>query len=331
MMRVFWDDRQRLHAPSGEFFNGVMHDAAETRARVDAVLGARIRAPRAPADHGLNPIRRVHDAAYVEFLQVAHADWVAAGRDGDAFPYTFPVVGRRRKQWNRIDATIGHYSFDTSTPIGAGTWDAAYWSAQTALSAVDAVLSGDAASFGICRPPGHHAGSDYCGGYCYLNNAAIAAERAIEAGRKRVAILDVDYHHGNGTQDIFAGREDVFFASVHADPMTDYPFYWGHADESARNVLNVPLPRGTDWIGYAPALSKAVSWVQEKVPELLIVSFGADTHEADPISHFKLKTDDYRRMAGRIASFGVPTVVLLEGGYAVEALGENVAAFLSDF
>jgi acetoin utilization deacetylase AcuC-like enzyme len=331
MMRVFWDDRQRLHAPSGEFFNGIVQDAAESCARVDAVLAARISAPGAPADHGLNPILRIHNAAYVEFLQTAHADWVAAGRVGDAFPYTFPLVGRRRKEWNRIDATIGHYSFDTSTPIGAGTWDAAYWSAQTALSAVDAVLSGDAASFGICRPPGHHAGSDYCGGYCYLNNAAIAAERAIEAGCKRVAILDVDYHHGNGTQDIFAGREDVFFASVHADPVTDYPFYWGHVDENSRNILNVPLPRGTDWVGYAPALSKAVSWVHEKVPELLIVSFGADTHEADPISHFKLKTDDYRRMAGRIASLGVPTVVLLEGGYAVEALGENVAAFLSDF
>lgn len=331
MMRMFWDDRQRLHAPAGEFFNGAMHAAAESSARPTAILEAGIGTPEAPSDQGMDPILRVHDAGYVEFLQTAHADWVAAGRSGDAFPYTFPLVARRRKPWNRIDAAMGHHSFDTSTPIGAGTWDAAYWSAQTAIAALDAVLSGDAASFGMCRPPGHHAGSDYCGGYCYLNNAAIAAERAVRAGRRRVAILDVDYHHGNGTQDIFAGRDGVFFASVHADPGTDYPFYWGHADESGGNLLNLPLPRGTDWSGYAPALAEAVGWIGSKMPELLIVSFGADTHEADPISHFRLATDDYRRMAGHIASIGIPTVVLMEGGYAVEALGQNVAAFLAGF
>jgi acetoin utilization deacetylase AcuC-like enzyme len=328
-MRVFWDDRQRLHVPGGEFFNGAMHPAAESAARVNAILEANVGTPESPADQGLGPILRVHDRGYVGFLQSAHAEWLAAGRAGDAFPYTFPLVGRRRKPWNRIDATIGHYSFDTSTPIGAATWDAAYWSAQTALSAVDAVLSGGATSFGICRPPGHHAGSDYCGGYCYLNNAAIAAERALEAGRKRVAILDVDYHHGNGTQDIFAGHEDVFFASIHADPATDYPFYWGHADESSANILNVPLPRATEWGAYAPALLQTLAWIAEKAPELLIVSFGADTHEADPISHFRLKTDDYRRMADHIAASDLPAVVLMEGGYAVDALGGNVAAFLS--
>jgi acetoin utilization deacetylase AcuC-like enzyme len=202
---------------------------------------------------------------------------------------------------------------------------------QTALAAFSAILEGDRNAFAFTRPPGHHSGRDYFGGYSYLNHAAICAEAAIRAGKRRIAILDVDYHHGNGTQHIFAGREDVFFASIHADPSTDYPFFWGHADESGHNVLNVPLQRGTGWSGYAPALEEAAGWLEKSAPDLLIVSYGADTHEADPISHFKLKTIDYRAMARRIASIGLPTLIVMEGGYAVEALGANVAEFLGGF
>jgi acetoin utilization deacetylase AcuC-like enzyme len=151
-----------------------------------------------------------------------------------------------------------------------------------------------------------------------------------------VAILDVDYHHGNGTQDIFYDRADVAYASIHADPSTDYPFFWGHSDEAGLGdgtgaTLNLPLPRGTDWNGYAPALTQALDWIERREPELLIVSYGADTYEGDPISYFELKTSDYAPMARRIASLGLPTVILMEGGYAVDALGANVAAFLSGF
>jgi acetoin utilization deacetylase AcuC-like enzyme len=264
-------------------------------------------------------------------LQTAHQQWIDAGRTGDAFPYTFPLVRRRTRQWQRVDATFGNYCFDTSTPIGPGTWEASYWSVQTALAATDAVIDGERSSFGLCRPPGHHAGHDYCGGYSYLNTAAIAAERALRSGLNCIAILDVDYHHGNGTQDIFAGRDEVRFASIHADPQTDYPFYWGHADESGGNILNVPLPRGTDWGSYAPALDRALEWLDQSSPQLMIVSYGADTHESDPISHFKLTTPDYASMSQRIQAIGVPTVILMEGGYAVEALGANVSEFLSGF
>jgi len=329
-MLCFWDERQRAHAPQAEFFNGQLHPAAEHRGRVDAILAA-IGRTEAPSDHGAEPILRAHSAEYVDFLRSAFDEWKAAGRDGDAFPYTFPVVGRRPLSFNRIDASLGQYSFDTSTPIGAGTWEAAYWSVQTALSALDALLGGERAAFAFTRPPGHHAGADYLGGYSYLNHAAICAEAARAAGKERVAILDVDYHHGNGTQDIFAGRDDVVFASIHADPVTDYPYFWGHADESRHNILNLLLPRGTEWTGYAPALTQALDWVEKWAPELLVVSYGADTHEADPISHFKLKTNDYAPMAGRIASLGLPTLVVMEGGYAIEALGANVAAFLEGF
>ena len=170
-------------------------------------------------------------------------------------------------------------------------------------------------------------------GYCYLNNAAIAARAAQARGIQRVAILDVDYHHGNGTQDIFYEDGDVLFASIHADPKTDYPFFWGHADERGEGAgegttLNLPLPQGTDWQGYAPALDTAVEAVREHAADLLVVSYGADTFAEDPISHFRLLREDYTAMGASIAALGLPTLVVMEGGYAVDALGGNVAAFL---
>jgi acetoin utilization deacetylase AcuC-like enzyme len=328
-MRCFWDERQRAHKPAGEYFNGAMHPAAEHAGRVDAILQA-IGPTEAPADRGMEPLLRVHSANYLEFLRTAHQQWRAAGREGDAYPYTFPVVGRRPLTLSRVDALLGQYSFDTSSPIAEGTWEAAYWSAQTALAAVDAVLEGERTAFAFCRPPGHHAGADYLGGYSYLSNAAVAAEQAMAAGR-RVAILDVDYHHGNGTQDVVGGRAEIAFASIHADPSTDYPFFWGHADESQGNILNLPLPRGTDWRTYEPALARALDWIGKHEADLLIVSYGADTFEGDPISYFKLKTSDYAPMAGLIASLGLPTMIVMEGGYAVHALGANVGEFLSGF
>jgi len=198
------------------------------------------------------------------------------------------------------------------------------------------VLDGDRAAFALCRPPGHHAGADYCGGYCHLNTAAITAQAARDAGVARVAILDIDYHHGNGTQDIFYARGDVFYASVHADPKTDYPFYWGHADERGEGegigtTLNLPLPHGTRIDAFRGAQSTALDAIAAFDPGLLVVSFGADTWEDDPISHFKLTTPDYAVLAADIAARGWPTVIVMEGGYAVDALGHNVASFLSGF
>ena len=333
-MRIFWDDRQRLHAPRFEFFNGGLHPAAEHPGRVDAILGA-VGATEVPRDHGEAPLLRVHPRPYLDFLKSAHADWRAAGRDGDAIPYSFPTVRRRPLDLARIDARLGLYNYDTSTPIAEGTWTAAYWGAQTALSGLEAVLGGDRAAFALCRPPGHHCGADYAGGYCYLSNAAIAAEAAVADG-KRVAILDIDYHHGNGTQDIFYARGDVFFASIHADPRTDYPFFWGHADERGEGegegaTLNLPLPRGTRLAEFMVALDQALAAIAGFAPDLLICSYGADTYARDPISHFAIETGDYRPIAARIAALGLPVLTLMEGGYAVDALGRNVAAFLTGF
>ena len=331
-MRHFCDPAQEAHAPLRELHNGDWMDFAESPARFAAMLDTL--GPGEPArDFGLDPILGVHDPAYVAFLQGAHAKWRAAGREGDAMGYVFPVVGRRALDFDRIDAKIGAFAMDASTPIAEHTWDAAYGGAQAALTALDAVLGGDRAAFALCRPPGHHCGRDYMGGYCYLNNAAIAARAAQARGLKRIAILDVDYHHGNGTQDIFYEDGAVLFVSIHADPKTDYPFFWGHADERGAGAgegatLNLPLPQGTDWNTYAPALDIALDAVRSHGPDVLIVSYGADTFADDPISHFRLVREDYTTMGQRIAGLGLPTLVAMEGGYAVDALGANVAAFL---
>lgn len=333
-MQLFYDARQRLHAPVRELHNGEWAPFAEVPERLDSILS--LCGPARPvADRGRDPILAVHDAEYVAFLETAHDEWRAAGRPGDAIGYAFPVVRRRPLALDRIDARIGAYAMDASSPIAAGTWTAAYWSAQTALAATHAVLEGERQAFALCRPPGHHCGRNYLGGYCYLNNAAIAVRAGVDAGH-RVAILDVDYHHGNGTQDIFYADGAVLFASLHADPRTDYPYFWGHADErgegaGAGTTLNLPLPRGTGWADYAPALDIALAAVRDHGAGLLVVSFGADTFAGDPISAFGIATPDYTRMGRAIAALGLPTVIVMEGGYAVDDLGANVAAFLAGF
>jgi acetoin utilization deacetylase AcuC-like enzyme len=334
-VRCFWDDRQRLHAPEKELHNGAFVPFAEHPGRADAMLAALPPTER-PRDQGETPLLRVHPRDYLDFLKTAHADWTAAGRPGDAAGYVWPIVRRRPLDLSRIDAKLGRYSCDASTPIAAGTWDSAYWSAQSALAAVDAVLSGARAAFALCRPPGHHCGADYTGGYCYVNAAAVAAEAARAAGAARVAILDIDYHHGNGTQDIFWHRGDVLFVSLHADPATDYPFYWGHADETGEGegegaTLNLPLPRGTALAEFERALDVALQRIAAFAPDTLLCSYGADTYAGDPISFFELQTADYTAIARRIAGLGLPTAILMEGGYAVDALGANLAAFLAGF
>ena len=332
---AFFDERQYCHEPLRELHNGGWAPYAEKSSRAGEIA-ARFPDLNPARDFGLDPLLDVHDGGYVDFLRVAFAEWRASGRDGDAIGYAWPIVRRRKLRPDRIDAKLGLYSYDAATPIAEGTWDASYWSAQTALTALGVILDGEARQgFALCRPPGHHAGRDYCGGYCYLNNCAIAAKRARRAGR-RVAILDIDYHHGNGTQDIFYDDPDVLFVSIHADPTTDYPFFWGHADERGEGpgegmTLNLPLPRGTDISGYGKALSEALNAVRAHQADLLVVSFGADTFEEDPITDFRVRQGDYPEIAGRIAALGLPVLVVMEGGYAVDALGPNVEAFPSGF
>lgn len=333
-MLTVCSENQSAHAPLRELNNGDWMDFAESPARLKSIL-AKLPERTAPKDHGIAPILAVHDAGYVEFLQNAHSEWLEQSREGDAIGYAFPVRGRRALKHDRIDARLGQYGFDAASPIAAGTYQSAYWAAQSSLSAHDAIIAGNTRqAFALCRPPGHHSGRDYFGGYCYLNNAAIAARAAEAAGLGPVAILDVDYHHGNGTQDIFYAEGGVFFASIHADPKSDYPYFWGHADEAGEGdgegaTFNQPLPRGTNWATYEPALMKALERISAFGAKTLIVSYGADTFEQDPISEFKLTTQDMHRIGAAIATLGLPTLTVMEGGYRIDALGRNVEAYLA--
>lgn len=304
------------------------------RARVEAVgLGPIV----PPAEHGLAVAEKVHTKPYLDFLAEAWDLWTAMDRHHPAIPMTWPVPGLRADvPPTTIEGLLGFYSFDAGAPFVAGTYWAIRGSLDCALTAVSLVGDGERAAFALCRPPGHHAGSRFMGGYCYVNNAAVAAQAFLERGAKRVAILDVDYHHGNGTQEIFYGRGDVLVLNLHGDPLTEYPFFLGHADERGVGAgegfnVNYPLPFGTTWETWGAALDDACAKVAAYAPDALVVSLGVDTFEKDPISNFRLVTDDYPKIGRRIAKLGLPTAVIMEGGYAVAEIGVNAVGVLTGF
>ena len=231
---------------------------------------------------------------------------------------------------------MGWYGMGTDSSLCEGTYAAALASKDVALSATQAVLDGDRAAFGLCRPPGHHAAQDQYCGYCFLNNAAIAAQYARDHGHARVAIFDVDFHHGNGTQDIFYHRDDVLFLSIHGHPKTSYPYFLGYAEERGTGDgegfnHNYPFAAGTTYDKWRGALTDGLNKIASFAPDMLIISLGVDTFENDPISTFKLTSDDFTDMGQTIAAAGLPTVFLMEGGYAVEDVGINVVNVLTGF
>jgi acetoin utilization deacetylase AcuC-like enzyme len=335
-------DAHRRHHPREPFHDfGRMVAPPEVPERAERILVAVTAAGFAvqqPVAHGLAPVLAVHDADYVEFLEHAHAQWRAAtgaAEDAEATPYARALRGQPFVAPRHPVAKLGWYSHDTD-PILAGTWYAASVAVDIALTALDALVSGGARSaYALCRPPGHHAAAGSYAGYCYLNNAAIAAQAWLDAGASRVAIVDVDYHHGNGTQQIFYARDDVVFTSLHADPAVEYPFFLGFADERGTGVgegatHNYPLPLGTDWSAYGPALDDALAVVADARPDGVIVSLGVDTSLEDA-DGFRLVGDDYRRMGDRLASLGLPTLFVQEGGYDLGVIGRNVVNVLSAF
>jgi acetoin utilization deacetylase AcuC-like enzyme len=340
-MKVVHNPRHALHAPQFEFSRGALVPAFENVDRFTRIASALQGTPHAPfiepADHGMAAIERIHAARYLNFLREAHACWLREGGQGDALPGVFTIRTLRSDvEPLDIDARLALYAMDTATPITAGAWEAAYGSAQASLTGLSLLRDGERAAYVLTRPPGHHAGHDFFGGYCYINNAAVVAQAARDAGAARVAILDVDYHHGNGTQAIFYDRADVFYASLHGDPKTEYPYFLGHADERGAGAglgqnANWPLPAGTGSAAWFAALAEARAALAAFKPELLVVSLGLDTFEDDPISHFKLTRADFTRLGGELAAFGLPTLLLQEGGYANEALGLNVRAVLDGF
>jgi acetoin utilization deacetylase AcuC-like enzyme len=336
MLTVYSDDHQ-LHRGKYELSDGELLPCFETPERADLVLKSVQQVALGdivePEVFGLDPVLRVHDALFVEFLQEAWDLWVASGRTCDALPLNWPVRGMRQIVPEHIDGKLSYYSFDAGSPIMSGTWQAARTSANVALTGAAHLRAGEHCVFSLCRPPGHHAASDYIGGYCYLNNAAIAAQNLLDEGASKIAILDVDYHHGNGTQSIFYDRDDVLFVSIHGDPAQEYPFFLGRADETGNGRgegfnANFPLRWQSSSKLWFDALEKGLALIGEYAPDYVLISLGVDTFIDDPISQFRLSSDDYLTLGARIASLGLPMHFILEGGYAVDAIGINATNVL---
>ena len=340
-MVTIYSPLHHRHHGNAELIDGKMTPCFEMPRRAEMIL-ARVREVklgevREPERFGEAPIRRVHGAGFVDFLAGAWQEWLAEGRTHDALPLVWPVPSLRGDRVPEyIDGRLGYYSLDAGTPITAGTWEAAQAAADVALTGARALLDAAGAAFSLCRPPGHHAATTAMGGYCYLNNAAIAAHHLVDQGRARVAILDVDYHHGNGTQEIFYARNDVLFLSLHADPRVEYPYFLGYADELGAGAgvgftHNYPMPHGAGWDAYGPALDDACGKVAAFGPDVLVVSLGVDTYVHDPISKFRLQREDFPRIGARIAALRRPTLFVMEGGYAVDDIGVNAVNVLTGF
>jgi acetoin utilization deacetylase AcuC-like enzyme len=321
--------------------NEVGERAERIRAALEADGGFDI---VAPTSHGLDPILAVHDSGLVKFLETA---WAELRRQqlprsfliADTYPNPRMFEGmsdealRRIREPSAVGGRAGWWGLDTANPLVQGTYRAARGAVDVALTAADFVLSGQQVAYGLCRPPGHHAARSMYGGYCFLNNAAIAAEAITKSTGQPVAILDVDYHHGNGTQQIFWRRSDVLYVSLHADPDRQYPFFLGRADETGEGQgrganLNIPLPAGTTDEDYLAALDRGIEAIARTGGSVIVVSLGFDTYGQDPLGDFALTTAVYHEMGRRITRLGRRLVILQEGGYYRPALGENARAFL---
>jgi acetoin utilization deacetylase AcuC-like enzyme len=340
-MRVIYSDDQLLHAPLGEMNRGAIVSPYECPRRASAmaqsVAASGLGTMEAPASFGLEPVLAIHRLSYVNFLRDAYSEWLDLGRTGDALPLAWPIRSFRSDRIpTSLDGRLSYYSFDISTAITPGTWNAIRSAANVALTGAEIVAGGGRCAFALCRPPGHHAGKDFYGGYCFLNNAAIAAQSFLDSGASRVTILDVDYHHGNGTQQIFYDRKDVQYLSINADPATDFPYFLGYEDETGAGQglgynRNFVLPRGTTWPTYEAALKDAIRLAADYAPDVLIISLGVDTFFEDPLSGLRLLSDDFIRLGEHLACLGIPTLIVMEGGYAIDALGENVVNVLGGF
>lgn len=339
-MKVYYSEAHRRHDPPFEVFDGGLRTPyMENPDRMDRILRALRDAEWAeisePKDFGLEPIYAVHNKDYIDFLASAWTEWLAseAKDKSTLLPATFALRRHPQKPTSLL-GRAGYYMMDLSACIVEGTYVAALASANCALSAAEAVANRERVAFALCRPPGHHAGKDYAGGYCFINNAAVTANELSTEGK--VALLDIDYHCGNGTQDIFYDRDDVLTISIHADPSFEYPYYAGYASETGsgsglRYHKNYPLDKGTDDARYLSTLEDALSLTRNFEANYLIVSAGMDIYADDPLGTIKVTTEGIREIGKRIAALALPTVIVMEGGYNNDALGKNTIGFLGEF
>ena len=339
-MDIFFSTDHVLHNPEKELHRGDMIAPHEGPYRMDLLVQglnqAGFKTLLEPGQPDLSALSVVHSEAYLQFLQTAWDRWQAAGYGGDVIGIGHPRGLRRETPPVDIDGATGYFSAASDTVITKTSWQAALAGVKCTLSAAQAVQSGAGSAFSLSRPPGHHAGRDYLCGYCFLNNAAIAAQFFRDAGAQRVAVVDVDFHHGNGTQDIFYDRGDVLFTSLHGDPDHHYPYFWGHQDERGVGAgeganINYPLRAGTDFGQWHDALKSALNDVSKFGADVLIVSLGVDTFENDPLSSFTIRTEDYYTYGQTLAGLDLPIVFVMEGGYGVPDVGTNVAGVLNGF
>lgn len=338
-MRAFFDSRQTAHYPRHFMANGVRLENPETPNRADILksaaeeTGADFDPPR---DCGIGPITRVHSPDYIHFLKTIYARWSRMENAAEeVIPNVFPDNRATASYPKSAIGQAGFHQSDTACPIGPETWSSAYWSAQCAITAADAILEDCVTSYALCRPPGHHAFTNMAAGFCYLNNAAIAAARLLDRGQ-RPAILDIDVHHGNGTQAIFYDRADVFTVSIHADPARFYPFFWGHAHERGTGAglganMNLPLTRGSDDAVVQSALDLALAAIDSFGADVIIIALGLDAHVNDPFQGLAVTTPGFTALAEKIASRREPILITQEGGYVSDDLGANLSAFLAPF
>jgi acetoin utilization deacetylase AcuC-like enzyme len=343
---VVWAQDCLRHEPDGEVWLGVWEQGTEVPERARVLLAAlrEAGAPVLPAGrHGDEAIRAVHSGALLDHLATIWAQWQAGGYESEygrrrVVPYVFPtqglLAGLPLRSVAATHGRVGRFCYDTMTLIGPGSWEAIRAAADAALTAADLVASGTPAAYALCRPPGHHAGPDSYGGSCYLNNAAIAAQRLRQAGAGRVAIIDIDAHHGNGTQAIFYGRGDVYYGSLHVDPGAGwFPHYVGYSDERGAGDgeganRNLPLAPGAGDAPWLAALDVLCGEVRRRGADAVVVSLGVDAAAADPESPLQVSRDGYRRAGERIGGLG-PAVLVQEGGYDLPSLGALAVAALT--
>jgi acetoin utilization deacetylase AcuC-like enzyme len=337
-LKIVYSDTHAAHDPQTFFVRGVNRPAAEQPERATRLLAAATTAGHtvaAPRAYGPAPAAAIHTPEYLDFLQTAARDWAQLpGASAEVLPNVHP--SRYAATYPRtLVGRAGWHQADLGCPIGPGTWSAALAASEVATTAADLVLEEARQAYALCRPPGHHAYADMAGGFCYLNNTAIAAQR-LRSRHRRVAILDVDVHHGNGTQGIFWERADVLTVSIHADPSSYYPYFWGHAHETGAGTgagfnLNLPQPMGSPDAPWLAAGDTALARIKEFAPTALVVALGLDASASDPLQGLKVSGAGFHAMAGKIAALGLPTVLVQEGGYLSDDLGRNLVQFLSGF
>jgi acetoin utilization deacetylase AcuC-like enzyme len=343
-VKVVYTLRHRLHHPEQELEAGHLQDPFEHPGRAEMIRSALAADDAfefvAPDEWGSDPIEAVHDPGMVRFLETAWHDYQQTHpHTHDVVPDMFALPAIREgmepaDEPGAIGARLGWWCFETTTPITQGTYAAARSSVDVALTAASLVVAGDPVAYGLCRPPGHHAARAAYGGYCFFNNAAVVAHHLTTNAECKVAVLDVDYHHGNGTQQIFYDRDDVLFASLHGDPKRAYPYLTGGRAErgtgkGSGTTSNYPLPERTGDDDYLAALSAACADVAAFGADMVVVSLGLDTFYDDPISDLAVTPDGFERSGAMVRELGLPTVVLQEGGYAIDELGENARRWLT--